>query len=45
MLEEDTSFKLKRIEVAGGQLSLQWHHHRSEYWIVVMATLVSRMAH
>ncbi|MFM9901880.1 MAG: mannose-1-phosphate guanylyltransferase/mannose-6-phosphate isomerase [Polaromonas sp.] len=36
VLEEDTSFKLKRIEVKpGGQLSLQMHHHRSEHWIVV----------
>ena len=36
VLEEDTCFKLKRIEVKpGGQLSLQMHHHRSEHWIVV----------
>ncbi len=36
VLEEDTGFKLKRIEVKpGGQLSLQMHHHRSEHWIVV----------
>lgn len=36
VLEEDTSFKLKRIEVKpGGKLSLQMHHHRSEHWIVV----------
>lgn len=36
VLEEDTYFKLKRIEVKpGGQLSLQMHHHRSEHWIVV----------
>lgn len=36
VLEEDISFKLKRIEVKpGGQLSLQMHHHRSEHWIVV----------
>lgn len=36
VLEEDTSFKLKRIEVKpGGQLSLQMHHHRSEHWVVV----------
>ena len=36
VLEENTSYKLKRIEVKpGGQLSLQMHHHRSEHWIVV----------
>ena len=36
VLEEDTGFKLKRIEVKpGGKLSLQMHHHRSEHWIVV----------
>ena len=36
VLEEDPSFKIKRIEVKpGGTLSLQMHHHRSEHWIVV----------
>ena len=36
VLEEDPSFKIKRIEVKpGGCLSLQMHHHRSEHWIVV----------
>lgn len=36
ILEEGKHFKIKRIEVkAGGKLSLQMHHHRSEHWIVV----------
>jgi mannose-1-phosphate guanylyltransferase len=36
VLQEDTSFKIKRIEVKpGGRLSLQMHHHRSEHWVVV----------
>ena len=36
VLEEDPSYKIKRIEVKpGGCLSLQMHHHRSEHWIVV----------
>ena len=36
VLEENKSFKIKRIEVKPGQrLSLQMHYHRSEHWIVV----------
>lgn len=36
ILEENTHFKIKRIEVRpGGKLSLQMHHHRSEHWVVV----------
>ena len=36
VLEEDTRYKIKRIEVKpGASLSLQMHHHRSEHWIVV----------
>lgn len=36
VLEENKSYKIKRIEVKPGQrLSLQKHHHRSEHWIVV----------
>lgn len=39
VLEEDTRFKIKRIEVKpGASLSLQMHHHRSEHWIVVSGT-------
>ena len=35
-LEEGERFKIKRIVVkAGGRLSLQMHHHRSEHWVVV----------
>ena len=44
VLEEDPSYKIKRIEVKpGGCLSLQMHHHRSEHWIVVsgMAKVVN----
>jgi len=41
VLEEDTRFKIKRIEVKpGASLSLQMHHHRSEHWIVVSGTAV-----
>ena len=36
VLDENTNYKIKRIEVHSGQrLSLQKHHHRSEHWIVV----------
>ena len=36
VLEENKSYKIKRIDVNPGQrLSLQMHHHRSEHWIVV----------
>ena len=39
VLEENRSYKIKRIEVHPGQrLSLQMHHHRSEHWIVVSGT-------
>ena len=39
VLEENKSYKIKRIEVHPGQrLSLQMHHHRSEHWIVVSGT-------
>lgn len=39
VLEENNSYKIKRIEVLPGQrLSLQKHHHRSEHWIVVSGT-------
>jgi mannose-6-phosphate isomerase len=39
VLEENKSYKIKRIEVQPGQrLSLQKHHHRSEHWIVVSGT-------
>ena len=39
VLDENTSYKIKRIEVLPGErLSLQMHHHRSEHWIVVSGT-------
>ncbi len=44
VLEEESRFKIKRLEVKpGGRLSLQMHHHRSEHWIVVsgMARIIN----
>jgi mannose-1-phosphate guanylyltransferase / mannose-6-phosphate isomerase len=44
VLEEEPSFKIKRIVVKPQQkLSLQMHHHRSEHWIVVsgMAKIIN----
>jgi mannose-1-phosphate guanylyltransferase/mannose-6-phosphate isomerase len=39
VLEEGPYYKIKRIEVpAGGKLSLQMHHHRSEHWVVITGT-------
>jgi mannose-1-phosphate guanylyltransferase len=36
VLEENSGFKIKRIEVKpGASLSLQMHRHRSEHWVVV----------
>lgn len=36
VLREENGYKVKRIEVKPGEkLSLQYHHHRSEHWIVV----------
>ncbi|MGJ8629129.1 MAG: phosphomannose isomerase type II C-terminal cupin domain [Sulfitobacter sp.] len=36
VVEANASFTLKSIEVDSGQrLSLQYHNHRSEHWIVV----------
>jgi mannose-1-phosphate guanylyltransferase / mannose-6-phosphate isomerase len=36
VLEESTSFKIKRIVVnPGAKLSMQMHNHRSEHWVVV----------
>lgn len=36
ILEENTGYKVKQITVRpGAKLSLQYHHHRSEHWIVV----------
>ena len=39
VLEEGPRFKIKRIEVKpGASLSLQYHHRRSEHWVVVSGT-------
>lgn len=36
VLKDENGYKVKRIEVKPGEkLSLQFHHHRSEHWIVV----------
>jgi mannose-1-phosphate guanylyltransferase len=36
VLEESSHYKVKQITVrAGAKLSLQYHHHRSEHWVVV----------
>lgn len=36
ILEENTGYKVKQITVRpGAKLSYQYHHHRSEHWIVV----------
>jgi len=36
------SFKVKRIcVIAGGKLSLQYHHHRAEHWTVVRGTALA----
>jgi mannose-1-phosphate guanylyltransferase / mannose-6-phosphate isomerase len=36
VLEEGPGYKIKRIEVYPlGRLSLQYHHHRSEHWVVI----------
>lgn len=36
VLEEGENFKVKKIEVyAGKKLSMQYHNHRSEHWVVI----------
>jgi len=36
VLEDADDCKVKRLTVTpGGVLSLQYHHHRSEYWVVI----------
>ncbi|RMA79526.1 mannose-1-phosphate guanylyltransferase/mannose-6-phosphate isomerase [Umboniibacter marinipuniceus] len=38
-IDEGNGFKVKRIKVKPGQrLSLQYHHHRAEHWVVVRGT-------
>lgn len=39
ILEENAGYKVKQISVRpGAKLSYQFHHHRSEHWIVVKGT-------
>ena len=39
VLEEGSGYKVKRVTVnAGGRLSLQLHHKRSEHWVVIAGT-------
>jgi mannose-1-phosphate guanylyltransferase/mannose-6-phosphate isomerase len=43
-LDENGPYKVKRIRVAEGQsLSLQYHHHRSEHWVVVRGEALVRV--
>jgi len=38
-IDSGDRFRVKRITVDPGQkLSLQWHHHRAEHWIIVSGT-------
>lgn len=38
-LDRGDGHQVKRIRVdAGGQLSLQYHHHRAEHWVVIAGT-------
>jgi mannose-1-phosphate guanylyltransferase/mannose-6-phosphate isomerase len=38
-IDQGERFRVKRITVAPGEkLSLQWHHHRAEHWVVVSGT-------
>lgn len=38
-LKEEPGYKVKRITVKPGEsLSLQYHHHRAEHWVVVQGT-------
>ncbi|MDO8546679.1 MAG: cupin domain-containing protein, partial [Nitrospirales bacterium] len=39
VLEEGLRYKVKRVTVnPGGRLSLQFHHRRSEHWVVTAGT-------
>src|SRR3989475_7756063 len=38
-LEDGPQYKVKRVTVKpGGRLSLQYHHRRSEHWVVTAGT-------
>jgi mannose-1-phosphate guanylyltransferase len=44
ILEDSPDYKVKRIVVKpGAKLSSQYHHHRSEHWIVVSGTATITM--
>ena len=39
VIREEPGFKVKKIQVKpGGCLSLQYHHHRCEHWLVIAGT-------
>jgi len=41
VLEDEPTYKLKRIEVDPGQkLSYQFHHHRQEFWTIIQGNAV-----
>ena len=42
-LEEDNNWKIKKIEInPGASISLQLHNKRTEHWIVVKGTQMSK---
>jgi mannose-1-phosphate guanylyltransferase len=44
-LKEESGYKVKRIMVHPGQsLSLQYHHHRAEHWMVVQGQGIVQIA-
>src|SRR5215210_7926048 len=43
-MAQGSGYKIKQITVHSGQsLSLQWHHHRSEHWIVMRGQALVRI--
>ena len=44
VIDEGDRYKIKNIEVNPGErLSLQYHYHRSEHWVVVTGTAFVRV--
>jgi mannose-1-phosphate guanylyltransferase/mannose-6-phosphate isomerase len=44
ILYQGERFKIKRIVIEpGARLSLQYHHHRSEHWVVVRGTALAQV--
>jgi len=44
ILDQGERFKIKRIVIEpGARLSMQYHHHRSEHWIVVRGTALAKV--